>query len=78
MGRHIQDMAVFGNIGPFDKKVELFEDCTDRCATFLVENRIDEELQASLFLAVVGADAIMLVKNLCVSQPCQNRKLMRS
>ena len=58
-------MVVFGNIGPFDEKVELFEDYTDRCDTFLVAIRIDEELQASLFLAVVGTDAFKLVKNLC-------------
>ena len=57
-------MAVFRNIGPFDEKVELFKDYTDRCDTFLVANRIDEELQASLFLAGVGADAFKLVKNL--------------
>jgi len=57
MGRHIEDVAVFRNIGYFDEKVELFKDYMDRCATFLVANRIDEELQARLFLAVVGADA---------------------
>uniref|UniRef100_A0A8C4Q6J1 Uncharacterized protein n=1 Tax=Eptatretus burgeri TaxID=7764 RepID=A0A8C4Q6J1_EPTBU len=58
-------MAVFGNIGSFNEKVELFQDFTNRCDTFLAANRIYEELQVGLFLVVVGADAFKLVKNLC-------------
>ena len=78
-------MALFGNIGPFDEKVELLKDYTDRCDAFLVANRIDDELQASLFLAVMGADTFKLVKNvsrshakiknLCSAEGVVNRAL---
>ena len=35
-------MVVFGNIGPFDEKVELFDDYMERCDLLLVANRNEE------------------------------------
>ena len=57
-------MAVFGNIGVYDEKVELFEDYSDRCDAFIEANGITKEKRANFFLATVGASAYKLLKDL--------------
>ena len=54
--------AVVGNIGPFDEKSEKFSDYADR---FEAANDIDNEKKVNVFLAVIGADAYKLLRNLC-------------
>ena len=61
----IEIMAVYGNVGVFDEKVESFEDYRDRVDCFMSANYIDQAKHTDLFLAIIGPDAFKLVKNLC-------------
>ncbi|XP_071816653.1 uncharacterized protein [Apostichopus japonicus] len=58
-------MAVFGHVGVFDEKLELFADYADRCDAFIAANDVAEEKRAKFFLAVVGVIAYRLLKDLC-------------
>ena len=58
-------MAVYGNVGVFDEKVESFEDYRDMVDCFMSANSIDQAKRTDLFLAIIGPDAFKLVKNLC-------------
>ncbi|PIK47184.1 hypothetical protein BSL78_15954 [Apostichopus japonicus] len=58
-------MAVFGHVGVFDEKLELFADYADRCDAFIAANDVAEEKRANFFLAVVGVIAYRLLKDLC-------------
>ena len=51
-------MAVYGNVGVFEEKVESFEDYRDRVDCFMSANSIEQAKRTDLFLAII-------VKNLC-------------
>ena len=55
--------AIIGNIGPFDETSEKFRDYTDRSEAFAA-NDIDNDKKLNFFLAVIGANAYKLLKNL--------------
>ena len=55
--------AIIGNIGPFDEKSEKFSDYADRSEAFAA-NDIDNDKKLNIFLAVIGANAYKLLKNL--------------
>ena len=59
-------MASFiGNITAFDEKSENFVDYADRMESFLKANAVENDVKVHTFLALVGADAFRLLKNLC-------------
>ena len=58
-------MAVYGNVGVFEEKVESFEDYRDRVDCFMSANSIEQAKRTDLFLVIIGPEAFKLVKNLC-------------
>jgi len=48
-------MAVFGNIGVFDEKVECFDDYMDRCDAFMAANAIDEGKKTNHVTSIGGS-----------------------
>ena len=57
-------MALYGNIGIFNEKDELFADYADRCDAFIAANDIPADKCVHFFLAVVGPHAYRLLKDL--------------
>ena len=59
-------MASFiGNISAFNENTETFVDYADRMQSFLTANSVQNDVKVHTFLALVGADAFTLLKNLC-------------
>ena len=58
-------MAVYGNVGVFEEKVESFEDYRDKVDCFMSANSIEQAKRTDLFLAIIGPEAFKLVKHLC-------------
>ena len=53
----LESMAVYGNVGVFEEKVESFEDYRDRVDCFMSANSIDQVKRTDLFLAIIGPEA---------------------
>ncbi|CAM1311222.1 Uncharacterised protein g5624 [Pycnogonum litorale] len=57
--------AVYGNVGEFNPGLERFEDYSDRIDAFMAVNSIEDGKKTNLYLATVGAETFLLLKNLC-------------
>ena len=57
--------AVYHHVGPFEENTEKFANYAGRYEAFMVANKIAKDRQVHVFLAVVGPQAYMLLKNLC-------------
>ena len=57
-------MAVIGDTGRFDEKLESFEDYSGRLECFFVANQIPDGRQASTLIAVIGPEGFKLLRNL--------------
>ena len=59
-------MASFiGSISAFNENTETFVDYAYRMQSFLTGNSVQNDVKVHTFLALVGADAFTLLKNLC-------------
>jgi len=57
-------MAFIGTIAEFDERKEDFECYVERLAEFMKANKVEDDRKASVFLAVIGAEALSIVRNL--------------
>ena len=57
--------ALYGHLGPFEDKDELFADYAGRCDAFVAANDIQADRRANFFLATIGPATYKLLKNLC-------------